>query len=932
MLSEEEAKGPAVDYSQDYRRYAYRDFAFHPDKLEGGIRPQALLKWVTDARPRNQDDVVPIMQLCKGILRDLMEERIAVEQDTHDSLQRQAAELRRAAEERAAAERRLATQVAELQAQLRQVQDAAQQLRRDADLAAERHAEQLGRERAEHREALARAQSEGASRVAENEKRLRAAETVAEHRTRDFYKAHGALAARMQMKPREVVASWSLDDQREALRVLLAEHRRCVESLRAADFGACAPAVRRDLVRKLLEATRAASASWLAAVAEVFDAPVPEFYRRVAGWYEQERIVTDDVRYRRQVETFKGVIEGTDLTPLYDVFREGVRAGKYSIYELVFNCSGRSPEETMESMTGMTLDEVALFKENREAVVRFVQTRRSVAAREREESTLKRGLGFLHHGVAGRQAAAVEPMEVGAMYALVARVFSRKIAADASAPAAAAAAPPVNIMRVTRAALAAPPAGAAEARLAIARLVKGVRAHADACPRLRVFGVLAGMDEGSPWLERACTFAMAFLSGVVAGLWDDPDLLADHARRHFLARPDPEAEPGLDRVEWALTDHDVRVPVALLLKAAMSACELHPCGCGYPRDQIQRIVDAACAPPAEYAEAQGALIQEARKRLKRQRALARQRAEDLRLEVPLFSSPSLPLACSLTPCLYFSDFSLPFLQNPLWLVTSFCVLPRNLSTGWPPGNGSEHSASIRRQNITARWHHTPMQVEKRGLAPPKCHRAGGPAAETSRAPAGGAIRRTQTTPPRWAPNGAPTSTTKASGLVSEGPPRSAASIMIAALSCPGPRAGMGPAGALRPAVQGGAEAAGPGRGAGGGGGEAGPGEPADAAGGAEPAAGGHPEHVGVAGPAAGRRGRRQGGGAAAGAARAGDEGARLRRVVRGGGAGLAGRVPPGAAAELVPAARGAGGPADPRLRRVRPGMAETLGAERGEGR
>lgn len=44
-------------------------------------------------------------------------------------------------------------------------------------------------------------------------------------------------------------------------------------------------------------------------------------------------------------------------------------------------------------------------------------------------------------------------------------------------------------------------------------------------------------------------------------------------------------------------------------------------------------MDAACSPPAEYVETQNARIQEARKRLKRQRALARQQAEDLRLEV-----------------------------------------------------------------------------------------------------------------------------------------------------------------------------------------------------------------------------------------------------------------------------------------------------------
>jgi hypothetical protein len=31
-------------------------------------------------------------------------------------------------------------------------------------------------------------------------------------------------------------------------------------------------------------------------VAEVFEAPVSEFYRRVTRWYAQEAIITDDVR------------------------------------------------------------------------------------------------------------------------------------------------------------------------------------------------------------------------------------------------------------------------------------------------------------------------------------------------------------------------------------------------------------------------------------------------------------------------------------------------------------------------------------------------------------------------------------------------------------------------------------------------------------
>ena len=301
LLSEEEAAGPAVDYSQDFRRYAYRDFAFSHAKLEGGVRPQALLKWAIAAKPRNQDDVVPIMQICKGILKDLMQEKIVFEVNSHDALQRQIVELRNLVEAKAAAETRLTAQLGDLRAQLHQAQAAAQQVQEEMGRALAQHALQLEHLQVSQREALARAEAECAARCGDCERRLRSAETVAEHRTRDFYKAHGALAARLQMKPREVVASWGLDDQREALRALLHEHRRAVESLRAADFQACAAVVRRDLARKVLEAIRVASPSWLTAVAEVLDVPVPELYRRVAGWYEQEKVITDDVRYRQQV-------------------------------------------------------------------------------------------------------------------------------------------------------------------------------------------------------------------------------------------------------------------------------------------------------------------------------------------------------------------------------------------------------------------------------------------------------------------------------------------------------------------------------------------------------------------------------------------------------------------------------------------------------
>ena len=176
------------------------------------------------------------MQLCRGVLRDLVEGRIACEQADHDALQRQVAGLRRAADERAASEQRLAAQLADAREQLRLAQEAVQLLERGADLLRAQHAEQLERERAEQRELLRRARAEGAALGAGLEKRLRAAEAVAEHRARDFYRAHAALAARVQMRPREVVASWGPDDQLDALRAALQEHPRSVGLLRAADF------------------------------------------------------------------------------------------------------------------------------------------------------------------------------------------------------------------------------------------------------------------------------------------------------------------------------------------------------------------------------------------------------------------------------------------------------------------------------------------------------------------------------------------------------------------------------------------------------------------------------------------------------------------------------------------------------------------------
>ena len=547
-------------------------------------------------------------------------------------LQRQIAILRRAVGEAGVAakatEERLSAQLREAQSDLRKAQKTIEQLEQDKEQASEEHQRQLDAERAAGRAAIAEVLADAAAQRGDLERKLRGAEAVAEHRTREFHRAHSALVSRMRLRPRDVVDAWGVDEQREALLALLQEHRRCLEALRPIDFQACGATVRRDLARKLLEAIKVASVSWLASVSELFGAHPADFYRRVASWYEQEGVVTDDVRYHQEVARLKGVIEGTDLAPLYAVLREAVSAGRQTLSDVVFQCSGKSAEETMLSVTGMSLEEVDAFRQNRAAVMRFLATRQSVEARERREAALRGGLGFLHHGAGGDPAA--EPMDPARLSRLVAQVLSRKLVVDARAAAAGRARP--NIMRVTRTHLERACATAEEAEAEVAQLVAGVRAHAEACPRLRVFGLLSGMDPDRPWLERAAGFVSAFLAGVVGALWADPALLADFARRNALVLPDAASAARLDRVAWALADRDVRVPAAVLLKAAMQACELHPCGCGYPRDRAQRLVDAACA-PGDYAAAQEERGREARAQLRKRRAAARERAEDIRLDI-----------------------------------------------------------------------------------------------------------------------------------------------------------------------------------------------------------------------------------------------------------------------------------------------------------
>ena len=128
-------------------------------------------------------------------------------------------------------------------------------------------------------------------------------------------------------------------------------------------------------------------------------------------------------------------------------------------------------------------------------------------------------------------------------------------------------------------------------------------------------------------------FSVQIITSFLKRIGLPQDMLADFAKMNVLLRPDLHENPEeLDRIEWMLTNHDVRVPLKLLLKAAMNACELHPCGNGYPRDQIQTIVQNACNPSAEYVAFQEAELQESKKGLKQMRQMMRTQAAELRVQ------------------------------------------------------------------------------------------------------------------------------------------------------------------------------------------------------------------------------------------------------------------------------------------------------------
>jgi hypothetical protein len=498
VLSEDEQERRPINYTQDFRRFAYKDFSLDHFKTGCNISPEALLKWVVAARPRNQDDVYPIMQLCKGILKDLMEEKISCRQTYEDALQLRIAGLEQEVQRRAESEAQLRSRGEELERRIEELQSLTAHLQGNV---ANAHAAELKARDGQiaaltaRLEAEAARQAELSERAADLEKRLRSANVIAEQRAKDFFRAHNSLAARMQMTARDIVGSWGLEERCEGLRCLLQEHRTVVDRLRPADLQAMPVAAKRDLVKKLLQSIKVASPSWLKAMAEVLDCQPSELLDRVASWYERENVMTDGVKYQQQVEAFKNAIEGTDLTPLYDIFRQGVLMGRYSVAELVMSCSGKTPEETMQSMTGMSVAEVQLFREHREVILGFVQARRSVEARDKAEERQMKGLGFLHHQAG--LGPAVDPMDLVLLNQTVARVFARKIAADVRHRDGRE--PHLNIMRTTRLVMVDTYGGGSAVKMQIAKMVRGLEVHAEAQPRLAVFRLLAGMDPARPW-------------------------------------------------------------------------------------------------------------------------------------------------------------------------------------------------------------------------------------------------------------------------------------------------------------------------------------------------------------------------------------------------------------------------------------------------
>jgi hypothetical protein len=332
------------------------------------------------------------MHLCKGILKSLMEEKLICRLEDDNTVQLQVLDLQERLHESS-------NSVTQLRKEARTLRDQFEEARNEIKAFQVRicaQNESVLNKESEIKEALHKIEDSknkiiDMSRVtADFEKKLKSANMLANQRLRDYTRANNSLTVRMQMTMKDTLLGWNLRERHQCLLLLLHENQPCLDMLQPADFQACS--VRRDLTKKLLSAIKVSAASWLAAVSELFGCAPADLYDRVAAWYENENLITDEIRYHQEVEQFKAAIEGTDYTPLYAVLRQGVALGKLAVSEIVFECSGLSREETMQRMAGMTLDEVATFKQRRREILGFLQTRDSIAAREREDHTRLRNL------------------------------------------------------------------------------------------------------------------------------------------------------------------------------------------------------------------------------------------------------------------------------------------------------------------------------------------------------------------------------------------------------------------------------------------------------------------------------------------------------------------------------------------------------------
>eukprot|EP00960_Hanusia_phi_P071868 767653-Hanusia_phi.AAC.1 len=69
VMLKEDRTFPNVDYSTDFRRFSYTDFKVPDDVGRSNISPEAIAEWISLAHPRNQDDVYPLLVLCKDLVR-----------------------------------------------------------------------------------------------------------------------------------------------------------------------------------------------------------------------------------------------------------------------------------------------------------------------------------------------------------------------------------------------------------------------------------------------------------------------------------------------------------------------------------------------------------------------------------------------------------------------------------------------------------------------------------------------------------------------------------------------------------------------------------------------------------------------------------------------------------------------------------------------